>query len=66
MRDPNRIKPFTDEISQIWKEKCPDWRFGQFMINILPYLQNQVGDVWFIEDDEMLELIKTYFTEENN
>ena len=33
MRDINRIEPFMNEVAGIWKEKFPDWRFGQLMSN---------------------------------
>ena len=34
MRDPNRIEPFLQELGKIWKEECPDWRFGQLIFNV--------------------------------
>lgn len=61
MRNPERIKPFLDEIGQIWQTKAPDWRFGQLMVNFLPYLQNQVGDIWFLEENEFLLIFKQFF-----
>lgn len=35
MRDPNRIYKFCNELANIWVTKCPDWRFGQLMMNVL-------------------------------
>ena len=34
MRDPERIEPFMTEIGKLWKENCPDWRFGQLIENV--------------------------------
>ena len=33
MRDPARIVRFVVEIGTLWRRKCPDWRFGQLMVN---------------------------------
>lgn len=58
MRDPNRIDPFLQELGTIWKEECPDWRFGQFICNVfgeIPY------DTFYIEDKNMISEIKKYF-----
>ena len=57
MRDKNRIKPFLDELGKIWEEKCPDWRFGQLMYNLMC----QTGDFFYFEEDRMLKEIKKYF-----
>lgn len=61
MRNKDRIEPFLNEIGKLWKEKVPDWRFAQLLVNFLPYLQNKVGDIWFVEEDEFLEHFKNYF-----
>lgn len=50
MRDKSRIKPFLQEVSNIW-EKYPDLRFGQLVMDVM---QNS-NLLWTIEDDEMLE-----------
>lgn len=60
MRDPKRIKPLLTELSEQWK-KFPDWRFGQLIENIKRFYG--VDDLFFIEDDKMLELIKNFMTE---
>lgn len=60
MRDPNRIDEFCEALRQKWHE-LPDWRFGQLMSNFLGEVQYQQHcDIFFIEDDEMLELLKKY------
>ena len=58
LRDKRRIKPFLEEIGKMWEEKCPDWRFGQLMVNVLGALPR---DPFFPEEDEMLEHFKKYF-----
>ena len=35
MRDKNRIRKFCNELALIWEQECPDWRFGQLMMNVL-------------------------------
>ena len=57
MRDPNRLQPLYNEICRIHKENCPDWRFGQFIINIL----SESGDIFYVDDDEIIEKIELYF-----
>ena len=61
VRDPNRIEPFVEELGKIWKEECSDWRFGQLISNVI----DSCGcDIWFIEDDEMMDVIRKYFDRE--
>lgn len=58
MRTKDRIEPFMKELAKIWNEKCPDWRFGQLMINVLNSFER---DPFFIEEDEMIERFRKYF-----
>ena len=60
MRDPKRITPLLTELEKQWK-RFPDWRFGQLIENIKRFYS--VDDLYFIEDDKMLELIKNFMTE---
>lgn len=58
MRNPERIEPFLDMVKKVWIEKCPDWRFGQFITNIF----DAIGPVaFYLEEPEMLEAIENYF-----
>ena len=61
MRDANRIKPFMERLTQLWEEEASDWRFGQLISN----LQSFLGDPFYIEDDEMAELIEQFFGKKN-
>lgn len=65
MRKVERIDVFCNELAKLWKEKCPDWRFGQLMVNVLNSLPR---DPFFYEEDEMLEVFKKFFApkEEEN
>lgn len=61
MRSPDRIEPFMQLVTKVWKEKCPDWRFGQLMLNILDDIGAQA---FYMEEPEMLQYIEDYFKEE--
>lgn len=63
MRDINRIDKFCDELKEIWKTNCPDWRFGQLMINVLSTLPI---DPFFPEEDKMIEYFRNYFKKIKN
>ena len=52
MRDPKRIRKFCNELADIWEEKCPDWRFGQLLVNVID------RDPWFLEEDDMMRLFR--------
>jgi hypothetical protein len=59
MRDPKRIGLFLEKIGEYW-EKVPDWRFGQLISNFASWLGRR--DIFFIEEDEFLELMDKYFS----
>ena len=61
MRKIERIDIFLNQLGTIWKENCPDWRFGQFMINVLNTFDI---DPFFLEENDMIEKIKQYFDNE--
>ena len=65
MRDPKRIDEFCNELAQLW-HKVPDWRFGQLISNVLSaYQAEKMRDIFFPEDDELMEFFKSYFKENN-
>lgn len=67
IRNPNRIDSFTEELNRIWKTYYPDWRFGQFMMNIMGYIANTKKiDPFFIEEKQMITYLKEYCGEDNN
>ena len=61
MRKKERIDIFLNELGKIWKENCPDWRFGQFMVNVLNTFDI---DPFFLEEDDMIKKIEQYFNNE--
>lgn len=58
MRDVSRIDKFLDELEDIWKTHCPDWRFGQMMSNVLNTFDI---DPFFPEEEEMIKRIRNFF-----
>lgn len=58
MRNPKRIKPFLEKLGNIWEENCPDWRFGQLIVNVLTEMPI---DPFFPEDEEMIKYFENYF-----
>ena len=67
MRDPNRIDKFCDELKTIW-HKVPDWRFGQFIMNLFTdyKLKHSAVEWFYAEDDELMNSLKEYFKEQEN
>ena len=65
MRDPNRLDNFYNKFKQLHKVCFPDWRFGQLMMNFLGWVQTEVRDPFFPEEDEMMELFEEYCQEMN-
>ena len=59
MRDPSRILIFCDRLAAAW-QKVPDWRFGQFMLNILASSQKEP---FYMEDEEMIQYIEKFINE---
>ena len=60
MRDPKRIRKFCNELADIWEAKCPDWRFGQLLVNVID------RDPFFLEENDMMRLFRIYFRIEEN
>ena len=58
MRDPNRIKPFLEELEKCWN-MCPDWRFFQIIENFKRLYG--ISDAFYLEDTEALEMFKKMF-----
>lgn len=62
MRDPNRIAKVLQYIEKLWMT-VPDWRFMQLMNN----LQSGVGhDMFYTEDEQLVEIIKIWLGENEN
>ena len=61
MRNPDRLDSVYSQLCEIHKKSFPDMRLGQFMLNVLGWLNSTKRiDPFFPEDDKMIELIKEY------
>lgn len=61
MRNPNRLYDFYRELQTIHIEYFPDWRFAQLFCNIqAKYYEEKKGDIFYIEEDKMIEYIREY------
>lgn len=58
MRNPNRIPYIMSLIAQGW-QKVPDLRIGQIFENLKRY--SGKDDLFYMEDDEFIQLIIDYF-----
>ena len=54
MRDPKRIKKVMELVERIWNV-FPDWRFGQ-LVKIVEAISDV--DIFYVEDDEMIRILK--------
>lgn len=64
VRDINRIDPFLQKLGTIWKTQCPDWRFGQLIFNVERVMKTHGKDLFYQEEDQLLDYIKEFFKEE--
>lgn len=56
MRDPNRLDNFYEKLKELHKTYCPDWRFGQLIINFINWHYNiYKADPFYIEENECLD-----------
>lgn len=63
-RDSSRIYPFMNELASIWNTNCPDWRFGQLMVNIFRQMQIDGKDPFYMEEKDFMEYVYKYFSKE--
>ena len=56
MRNPERIPEILKELEKFWKQ-APDLRLGQIISN-LSYESMKNNDPFYMEDDDLLELLK--------
>lgn len=65
MRNPKRLDKFYEELKDIHKEKFPDWRFGQLIMNWFSFYVNKYRrDIFYVEENEAIESIKEYVKDE--
>lgn len=52
MRDVKRIETLMSRLGKLWKEYCPDVRFGQLMFDFSHWHQHvHKADLFFVDDD---------------
>ena len=57
MRNPDRIPEILKELEDFWKQ-VSDWRLGQVISNFSYELMGN-NDPFYMEDNDLLELLKT-------
>lgn len=55
MRNPERMKPFLEQIKEVWLE-FPDWRFSQLICNFI----RENGDPFYLEEDEFATRLRKW------
>lgn len=62
MRNPERIKPFLEQIEVIWN-RYPDMRFGQLISNIFSISGNP--SFFYREDNEFMDIMEGVIQDDN-
>ena len=67
MRDPHRIDYYCDKLAELW-HKVPDWRFGQFIVNIITAYANKYNDIdpFYVEDSDFMKFLHEFIKEVTN
>lgn len=61
MRDPNRLDEFYKELCELHKKHFADLRYGQMCSIFFGWLMENKGvDLFFPEEDKMLEYFKEF------
>jgi len=55
MRDPNRIDEVLEALREYWVAH-PDMRLGQILVNLIR--AKFAADIFYVEDDTLLERLK--------
>ena len=63
MRDVERIGEFCKTFQRYWEEKVPNWRVGRLISNFFCYVAKKGKSIYFVEDEEMSELLDDFFAE---
>lgn len=61
MRDPKRIDGILKVVGKYWKEN-PDLRLGQLILNVA---YGTGCEPYYIEDKDIIDLLKKYYGEKN-
>ena len=66
MRNADRLDKFYEEFKEIHKTYWPQQRFGQLCSNFFGWLyQTHKKDLFFPEEEEMLEYLKEYVSDQS-
>ena len=67
MRNANNIYPFSTILARAWME-VPYMRFGQLIENLSSFARTKYGkkDLFYVEDEELLSMLKEYVKFANN
>lgn len=57
MRDPARIQKFFAELTELWLNYCPDWRFGQLLSN---WILAEGRDPFYWEEDKFIKELREF------
>ena len=64
MRDKARIQKFCNELATLWEGKKPDLRFGQIVVSLNRALDKPRHDIFYLEEEEMLDVLRRFFSQE--
>ena len=64
MGDKARIRRFCDELAALWEGKRPNMRFGQFVVTLNRALDKPRHDIFYLEEEEMLDVLRRFFSKE--
>lgn len=57
MRDAERLDGFYERLKEIHRDYFPDWRFAQLITNFADWYG---GDIFYMEEDRLIELLNIY------
>lgn len=63
MKDKKRISKIIEEVKKVWL-RFPNLRLGQLIINAIENEKVQ-PDLYYIEDEKMIEVLKDYYKEKS-
>lgn len=64
MKEKAQIKRFCDELASLWESKAPNMRFGQIVVTLNQALDKPRHDIFYLSEDEMMEVIHRFFSKE--
>ena len=64
MKDKARIRRFCDELAALWEKQRPNMRFGQLVVTLNRALDKPRHDIFYLEEEEMLDVLRRFFSKE--